>query len=148
MPIHINHLEADPNAYRALLGVSQYSAQSEISKELRHLIYMRASQINRCAFCLDMHSRDARKDGESDQRLDTLAAWRDTPFFTPAERAALHLTEHVTRISEVGVPDELEAELREHYTEKQIIQLLMAIISINSWNRLMASTGAHPAPRS
>jgi AhpD family alkylhydroperoxidase len=147
MPVHINHLEADPTAYKALLGVSQYLATTEISKGLQHLIFIRASQINRCAYCLDMHFHDARKHGETHQRLDTIAAWRDTPFFTPAERAALALTEYVTRISDVGVPDELEAELRAYYSEKQILQLLMAIIVINGWNRLMVTTGGQPALR-
>ncbi|RYG28834.1 carboxymuconolactone decarboxylase family protein [bacterium] len=147
MAIHLNHVKADPNAYKALLGVSEYVRASEIDPKLRHLIDIRVSQINGCAFCLDMHVRESRQVGETAQRIDTVAAWRDTPFFTPAERAALALAEHVTRISDGGVPDALEADLRAHYSETQIVQLLMVVIAINSWNRLSVSTGAQPPVR-
>lgn len=147
MAIHIDHMEAEPSAYKALLGVSQYVASGEIDKKLKHLIDIRVSQINGCAFCLDMHTREARHAGETTQRIDTVAAWRDTPFFTPAERAALALAEHVTKISEGGVPESVAKELRESYSDKQIVQLLMAIIAINSWNRLSISTGKQPTAR-
>jgi AhpD family alkylhydroperoxidase len=147
MAIHMNHVEVDPNAYKALLGVSKAVAAMPIDRGLRHLIDIRASQINGCAFCLDMHIGEARQGGETAQRIDTLAAWRDTPFYTPAERAALALTEHVTRIADGGVPEHLAEELRQHYSDEQILALLMAIISINSWNRLSISTGKQPAAR-
>jgi len=147
MAIHLNHLQADPTAYKTLLGVASYVGASEIDQKLRHLMDIRASQINGCAFCLDMHIREAREAGDTPQRIDTVAAWRDTPFYTPAERAALALTERVTRISEGGVPDELAAELREHFSDKQIVQLLMAIVNINAWNRLSVSTGLQPTAR-
>lgn len=147
MAIHMNHFEVDPNAYKALLGVSKSVGAMPVDKGLRHLIDIRASQINGCAFCLDMHIGEARQGGETAQRIDTLAAWRETPFYTPAERAALALTEHVTLIANGGVPDNLAEELRQHYSDEQIVALLMAIITINSWNRLSISTGKQPAIR-
>lgn len=147
MAIHLNHLEADPTAYKTLLGVAGYVAATEIDPKLRHLIDIRVSQINGCAFCLDMHIGEARKAGEAAQRIDTVAAWRDTPFYSSAERAALALAERVTRIADGGVPEELAIELREHFLDKQIVQLLMTIIHINAWNRLSVSTGKQPVQR-
>ncbi|RYG42656.1 carboxymuconolactone decarboxylase family protein [bacterium] len=147
MAIHLNAYKAEPEAYKTLYKVNDYVKASEVDPKLRHLIDIRTSQINGCAFCLDMHIGEARQVGETAQRIDTLAAWRETPFYTPAERAALALTEHVTLISQGGIPNELEAELRAHYSEKQIVQLLMTIIHINAWNRLAVSTGAQPVAR-
>jgi AhpD family alkylhydroperoxidase len=147
MPIHIEHSKVEPQAYKTLMGVAEYVGAAEFDKTLRHLIDMRASQINGCSFCLDMHIREARHNGEIDQRIFLLPTWRETPLFTPAERAVLALTEHVTRISDHGVPDELEAELKSHFSDKQIVQLLMAIIHINAWNRLAISTGMQPVAR-
>lgn len=148
MPIHVKHLQVEPDAYKTLIRVNEYVSAAAIDQALRHLIDIRVSQINGCAFCLDMHIREARQHGETDQRMDTLAAWHETPFYTPAERAALALAEHVTRIADGGVPDALEPELRAHFSEKQIVQLLMTIIHINAWNRLGVSTGLQPAVRS
>ena len=147
MAIHLNHSQADPSAYKTLLGVAAYVGNTEIDQKLRHLMDIRASQINGCAFCLDMHIREAREAGETAQRIDTVAAWRDTPFYSPAERAALALTERVTRIADGGVPDELADELRKYFSDKQIVQLLMTIIHINAWNRLSIGTGLQPAIR-
>ncbi|RYG35680.1 carboxymuconolactone decarboxylase family protein [bacterium] len=140
-------MKADSTAYKTLMGVAQYVGATEIEPKLRHLIDIRTSQINGCAFCLDMHIREARAAGESDQRIELVPVWHETSIYTPAERAALALTEKVTRIADGGVPDELEAELREHFSEKQIVQLLMTIIHINAWNRLAVSTGMQPAAR-
>ncbi len=145
MSLRIDFTNADPAAYRALSGTQEYLAASEISKSLRHLIFTRASQINGCAFCLDMHTREALADGESPQRLYTLSAWRETFFFTEEERAVLALTECVTRVSEGGVPDAVYEEVARHFEPKQIIQLLVAICTINSWNRMVISTGTQPA---
>jgi AhpD family alkylhydroperoxidase len=147
MAIHLNYIQTDPAAYQAMVELKRYLADIDIPKGLQHLIFLRASQINGCAFCLEMHTREARRDGETDSRLATLSAWRDTPYFTPAERAAFALTEQVTLISQSEISSELETELRAHYTDKQIVQLLMTIIQINSWNRLAITTGMQPPVR-
>ena len=144
MSQRVRYTSVEPESYKTLLGVSEYVRSTEIEKPLRELIFTRASQINRCAFCLDMHTRDAIEGGESAQRLFALSAWRDTPFFTPKERAALALTEHVTLISNGGVPDDVYEALTEFFSPKQIVQLIMTIISINSWNRIAISTGMQP----
>jgi AhpD family alkylhydroperoxidase len=107
-------------------------------------VKMRASQINGCAFCLDMHSKDARAAGETEQRLYALDAWRETPFFTDRERAALAWTEAVTRVSETHVPDEIYETVRQHFTEKELVDLTLAIVAINGWNRLAISFRSVP----
>lgn len=140
----MNHVETEPDAYKTLLGVTRYVRASDLPKALKHLIDIRASQINGCAYCLEMHFAEAKADGETEPRLATVSAWREAPFFTPEERVALDLTERVTLVSQGGVSEELAAELRTHYSDKQIVELLMAIIAINSWNRLMVATGPHP----
>ncbi len=121
-------------------------AVSSIAPIVQELIKIRASQINRCAYCLDMHVREALELGEDPRRLHTLSAWRDTPFFTEAERAALELTEAVTRIAEGGVPDDVYARVREHYSEAEYLDLLLIISVINVWNRLNVALHAMPPP--
>jgi len=122
-----------------MFGLERYVHESGLEHELLHLVKYRASQINGCAYCLDMHSKDARALGESEQRLYTVSAWRETPFFTPRERAALAWTEALTLISENGVPDELYEEVRQHFSEKELVDLTMAVVAINGWNRLAIS---------
>lgn len=107
-----------------------------LEQSLLELVRMRASQVNGCAYCLDMHSKDARAEGESEQRLHTLIAWRETPFFNERERAALAWTEALTVISERDVPDELYSNTREHFSESELVALTIAVIAINGWNRL------------
>lgn len=136
--------QSDPNAYQAMLGLETYLRQCGLPPQLLHLIKTRASQLNGCAFCIDMHTKEARADGESEQRLYALSAWVETPFFTPAERAALALTEVVTRISEQAVPDAVYAEACQHYSEAEVTQLLIAIVTINSWNRLAIASQVLP----
>ncbi|RYG67798.1 carboxymuconolactone decarboxylase family protein [bacterium] len=145
MSQRLNFQKADSAAYRALSGVQAYVASSSLPKPLLHLIFTRVSQINGCAFCLDMHTREALHDGEDPQRLYTLSAWRETSFFTAQEQAALALAEHVTRISEHGVPDAIYNEVTKHFEEEQIVPLLVAICTINTWNRMVISTGTQPA---
>lgn len=145
MSLRLDFKNADPAAYRALGGVQAYVSNSNIPKPLQHLIFTRVSQINGCAFCLDMHTREALADGEDPQRLFTLSAWRETSFFTEQEKAALALAEHVTRVSEHGVPDEIYNEVKRHFEENQIVPLLMTICTINTWNRMVISTGTQPA---
>jgi AhpD family alkylhydroperoxidase len=111
---------------------------------LLELVKMRASQINGCAYCIDMHSKDARAQGETEQRLYALNAWEETPFFTDRERAALAWTEAVTLIGEGHVPDHLYNEVRQHFTEEELVDLTMAVIAINGWNRLAIGFRAVP----
>lgn len=124
------------DAYRAQRALESYVRQCGLEKSLLELVKMRASYINGCAYCIDMHSKDARHDGETEQRLYAIPVWRETPFFTPRERAALAWTEAVTEISKGGVSDELYALAQEHFTEKELVDLTMAVVTINGWNRL------------
>ncbi|TAN22622.1 MAG: carboxymuconolactone decarboxylase family protein [Acidobacteria bacterium] len=137
MAQRIEYNKVAPLAVHALLGVQHYvDGQTSLDPKLQELVKMRASQINGCAYCLDMHSQDARLKGETEQRLYTLSAWRETPFFNERERAALAWTEAVTQISRDRAPDEVYAEARRHFDEKELVDLTMAIIAINCWNRL------------
>ena len=131
-------------AYRAMLGLETFVRGSRLEPGLLHLIRMRASQINGCAYCLDMHSKDARAEGETEQRLYALNAWRETPFYTDRERAALAWTEAVTLIGETHAPDEVYADVRQHFTEEELVALTVAIVAINGWNRLAIGFRAVP----
>ena len=120
---------------RAMLHLS-HEVGAKIDPKLFALIEIRASQINGCAYCIDMHTKDARADGETEQRIYAVPVWRETPFFTPRERAALAWTEAVTEIGRAGVPEELYQHAREHFEEAELVELTMAVIVINGWNRL------------
>jgi AhpD family alkylhydroperoxidase len=119
--------------------------------ELCELVKMRASQINGCAYCIDMHSKDDRAGGETEQRLYALNAWRETPFFTDRERAALAWAEAVTLVSEAGVPDDVYEDAREHFDEQELVDLTWAVAAINAWNRMAvsfrAAAGAYQPPK-
>ena len=128
--------KASPDATKAMLAFSAATEKLGLEKPLLELVKLRASQINGCAFCVDMHSADARRKGETERRLYAVAAWRETPFFTPRERAALAWTESVTLVAATHAPDADYAELAEHFTEKERVDLTTAIATINSWNRL------------
>jgi len=130
----------NPEGYRAMLGLEQYLNESTIDKNLLELIKIRASQINGCAFCLEMHTKDARKLGETEQRIYLLNAWREAPYYTPQERSVLALTEAITLISNNQVPDEVYQEAAKHYSQKELADIIMAIITINAWNRIAIST--------
>jgi AhpD family alkylhydroperoxidase len=122
---------------KALFAMGQEIDKTGIDKRLFELVKIRASQINGCAFCLDMHTKDARAEGETEQRIYALNAWRETPFFSDRERAALEWTEALTRLGHVdGVPDDLYARVREQFDEDQVFALTCAVVVINSWNRL------------
>ena len=129
---------------KSLLDLEQYLAGCGLEHKLLHLIKMRASQINGCAYCLDMHSLDARAVGETEQRLYTLDAWAETPFFTDRERAALAWTEAVTLVSETHVPDEVYEEARQRFSEEELVNLTVAVVAINGWNRLSVAFRAVP----
>lgn len=136
---------AGPGAYQAMLGLEAYVHREWHNEpSLIELVKMRASQINGCAYCLDMHSKDARANGETEQRLYTLNAWRETPFFTDRERAALAWTEAITLINVDHAPDHVYEEVRKHFTEAELVSLTMAIVAINGWNRLSIGFRAVP----
>lgn len=135
----INFKELVPAAYRAMLGLEAYVHQTGLERSLLELIKMRASQINGCAYCLDMHSKDARAAGETEQRLYVLSAWREAPFYSERERAALAWTEAVTVISQTHVPDDVYAVARKQFSDEELVNLTLAIIAINGWNRLEIS---------
>jgi AhpD family alkylhydroperoxidase len=131
----------DANEQQAVFAVERYVRGSGLDPRLYELAKIRASQLNGCAFCLDMHNRDARAGGEDQRRLDVLSAWREAPgLFTAPERAALAFTEAVTRIGDAGVPDPVWDDVAAHFDEAGIVQLLMAIATINVWNRLAVAT--------
>ncbi|OJF13692.1 carboxymuconolactone decarboxylase family protein [Couchioplanes caeruleus] len=132
-----------PGAYRAVLGMEQYCRQT-VDPTLLELIKLRASMVNGCSFCTDMHSREALEQGESSRRLFAVAAWHDAPFFSERERAALALTDAVTRLGEHGVPDEVWEPAAKAFTEEELGNLLMAIATINVWNRLSIAVRNEP----
>ena len=132
----LNYSEISPDAIKGLLEVERYVANSGLERTLYELVKTRASQINGCAYCIDMHTKDARKAGETEQRLYGLTAWRETSYYTQRERAALAWTEALTLISENEIPDSLYEATREHFSETELITLTMAIIAIKGWNRL------------
>jgi len=131
-----------PGAMKAMLALSRTIEEVGLSKVLLELVHLRASQINGCGVCVDMHSRDLKKAGESDERVFGVAAWREMPYFTDAERAALALTEAVTRIADRPEPvsDEVYDEAARHFDEQQLAGLILAIATINVWNRINATT--------
>ncbi|HZS87975.1 MAG TPA: carboxymuconolactone decarboxylase family protein [Chloroflexota bacterium] len=125
-----------PGAMQAMRGLETYVRQCGLEASLLELVRLRASQLNGCAYCIDMHTKDARAAGESEQRLYALTAWRETPFYSERERAALAWTEAITLISWEHAPDEVYGQARAHFSEKELVDLTMAIITINGWNRL------------
>lgn len=137
----------EPAAYKALKGVEDYTRAAELPSSLRELIKIRASQINGCAYCIDMHTEDAIELGETPRRIFALSAWKESPLFTEEERAVLQLTEEVTMISNHGVSDETYDTVLKFYSENQLAQILMQIVVINSWNRIAVSTNQIYQPR-
>ncbi len=137
--------KVSPEAYQAMLALEMFVRKSsKLAPSLIELVKMRASQINGCAYCIDMHSKDARAAGESEQRLYALNAWRETPFFTAREQAALAWTEAVTLVAEGHVPDAVYEQARQQFSEQELVNLTMAIVTINGWNRLLIAFRAVP----
>lgn len=132
----IDYARLAPDALRAQAGLESYIHKTGLDESLMNLVKLRASYINGCAYCVDMHTKDARLAGETEQRLYAVPVWRETPFFTPRERVALAWAEAVTEISKGGVSDELRETARAHFTEKELVDLTMVVITINGWNRL------------
>jgi len=125
-----------PAAYRAMLGLEKFIHESSIEPKLAHLLKMRASQINGCAYCLDMHSKDARALGETEQRLYGLDAWREAPYYTDRERAALEWIEALTLVREGHVADDVYERVRQQFSERELVDLSILAVAINGWNRL------------
>lgn len=144
MQSRIDYNNVAPEALKVMYGLEAYVRRSGLEPSLLELIKLRASQINGCAFCIDMHTKDARARGESEQRLYLLDAWREAPFYTERERAALEWTEAVTLITNGHVPDSLYERVREQFSEQELVNLTMAVVAINGWNRLAISFRAVP----
>lgn len=137
MQPRLDATKAAPAAYKAMLNLEVYVGKSSgLEPSLLELVRLRASQINGCAFCIDMHTKDARAAGETEQRLYALSAWRETPFYTDRERAAMAWTEAITLIGEGHASDEVYEEVRQRFTEEELVNLTLAIVAINGWNRL------------
>jgi AhpD family alkylhydroperoxidase len=136
MNARIDLIHVSPGIIHAMLGLERQVHQSGLDRTLLDLVRMRASQINGCAYCLDMHSKDARANGETEQRLYGLDAWRETPYYSARERAALEWTEALTLVAESHVPDEVYDRVREQFSEEELIHLSLAVVAINGWNRM------------
>jgi AhpD family alkylhydroperoxidase len=136
MNSRIDLMRVNPGVVQAMLGLERQVRKSGLDHTLIDLVRMRASQINGCAYCLDMHSKDARANGETEQRLYGLSAWRETPYYSARERAALELAEALTLVAENGVPDDVWERVREQFSEDDLVHLTLAIVAINGWNRL------------
>jgi AhpD family alkylhydroperoxidase len=134
--MRVDYATAFPDGFEAMLGLEKAVRRAGLEPALLELVKLRASQLNGCAYCLDMHTKDARARGETEQRLYALPAWRGTPFYTDRERAALAWTEAVTLLSHGSVPDALYEEARRHFSEKELVDLTLALVAINGWNRL------------
>jgi len=139
MSPRIDYTKVAPDALQAMYGLEKYLAQSSIEAPLRELVKLRASQINGCAYCLDMHWKDARAAGESEQRLYGLVAWREAPYYTERERDALEWTEALTLIADNHVPDKLYEQTRKQFSEQELADLTLAVVTINAWNRVAIS---------
>jgi AhpD family alkylhydroperoxidase len=144
MTARIELMHVNPGVVHAMLGLERQVRQAGLDSALLDLVRMRASQINRCAYCLDMHSKDARANGETEQRLYGLSAWRETPYYSARERAALDWTEALTLVADAGVPDEVYERVRPHFTEDELVHLSLAIVAINGWNRLNVAARTVP----
>lgn len=144
MEARIDGMKVAPGVIEAMLGIEKYLRRSGLDRNLLNLINLRASQINGCAYCLDMHWKDLRAAGETEQRLYGLDAWRESPYYTDRERAALAWTEAVTNIQEGRVEDSVFEEVRKFFSEKEIADLTLAVAAINSWNRLNIASRTVP----
>jgi AhpD family alkylhydroperoxidase len=143
----IAYMKVAPEGLKALAATRPYLESASIPARLRALVELRTSQINRCAYCVDMHSQEARKAGETQQRLDGLPVWRETPFFDDRERAALAWAESVTLVSETGVPDTVFEQAKAQFSEKDLVDLTLIVSVMNAWNRMAISFRTEPAPR-
>ena len=139
------NLAIAPEAYRAVAGLEGYLKRSGLEPNLLHMIKLRASQINGCAYCVDKHSDDARKAGESERRLANIVTWREAPFFSDRERAALEWTESLTRVEQTHVPNDVWESVKPHFTPEELVDLTLLVGTINSWNRFAIAFRKLPA---
>lgn len=144
MNARINLMQVNPGVIQSMLGLEKQVRKSGLDHTLLDLVRMRASQLNGCAYCLDMHSKDARANGESEQRLHGLAAWREAPYYSARERAALEWTEALTLVSKTHVPDDVYERTRAQFTEDELVHLSLAVVAINGWNRLNVAARTVP----
>ncbi len=144
MEARLDLYRAAPDVLKAMAGLETAIHSARLEESLLNLVKLRASQINGCAYCVDMHSKDARAAGETEQRLYELNAWRETPFYSERERAALAWTEAVTLVSQTHVPDAVYEEVHRHFTDAELVHLTLAVVAINGWNRLAISFRAVP----
>jgi AhpD family alkylhydroperoxidase len=144
MKVRLNYGRVAPGVYEAMDALDRYVQQCGVEKSLIMLVQLRASQINGCAYCLDMHWKDLRASGERDQRLYSLDGWRECPYYTDRERAALEWTEAVTRIADGHVPDAVYEAVRSQFSEKELSDLTLAVATINAWNRLSIAARLTP----
>ena len=144
MKARIDITRVNPGVIQSMLGLERQVAQGRLDHKLLDLVRMRASQINGCAYCLDMHSKDARAKGETEQRLYGLDAWRETPYYSPRERAALEWTEALTLVADTHAPDDVYERVRAEFTEDELVHLSLAIVAINGWNRLNVAARTVP----
>jgi AhpD family alkylhydroperoxidase len=142
MTSRLEYSEVAPDAHDAIMGLERYVRDCGLEHSLLELVKIRASQMNGCGYCLDMHTKNARAAGETEQRIHVLSTWREAPFYTPRERAALEWTEIVTDIGRHGVAEDVYQRTREHFAEKELVDLTMAVVTINGWNRLAVSFGS------
>lgn len=144
MEPRLNYLKVAPGAYEAMLGLEKYLQQCGLEERLLDLMKLRVSQVNGCAYCIDMHWKDLRSIGEEEQRLYGLDAWEESPYYTERERAALAWAEAVTNIRDGHVPDQVYEHVRKHFSERELADLTLAVAAINAWNRLAISARAVP----
>ncbi|ATB36840.1 4-carboxymuconolactone decarboxylase [Cystobacter fuscus] len=144
MKARINVAAVAPGAYRAMLGLEKYLSECGLEEGLLHLIKLRASQLNGCAYCIDMHWKDARALGETEQRLYGLNAWEESPYYTERERAAFSWTESLTNLGEGHVPDSVYEAVKPHFSERELADLTLAVVTINAWNRLAIASRTVP----
>ena len=144
MKARIDLMRINPGVLQAMFGLERQVRKAGLDRRLLDLVRMRASQLNGCAYCLDMHSKDARATGETEQRLYGLSAWRETPYYSARERAALEWTEALTLVAETHVPDDVYDRVREQFSEDELAHLSLAVVSINGWNRLNVAARTVP----
>ena len=141
---HLEYGKVSPGVWKAMRGLEDYNASSSIEEKLGHMVRLRASQINGCAYCIDMHSKDLLALGETTQRIISLQTWAESPFYTPREKAALEWTEAVTNLRHGHVSDEVYGRLSKVFTPKELVDLTMILVEINGWNRLSVAFRSDP----
>ncbi len=144
MSVRLDYIKAAPGAYKAMAQLEAHVKHCGLERSLLELVKTRVSQINGCAYCLDMHTKDARAAGESEARLYLLSAWREAPFYSERERAALEWAETLTLVAQNNVPDEVYARVAPHFTEEELVNLTLAVTTINAWNRFAISFRSEP----